>query len=80
MGRLATKIRDPYNQLQSYNIQLENLQYTSDLLRRLHRFIVLARRLESQLGTTSSDRDMSAAALTLYELGKCHVLYMDQIG
>ncbi|CDS07498.1 hypothetical protein LRAMOSA01447 [Lichtheimia ramosa] len=68
LARLATKIRDPYNQLQSYNIQLENLQYTSDLLRRLHRFIVLVRRLETQLGTTSSDRDMSAAALTLYEL------------
>ncbi|CAO3639916.1 unnamed protein product [Cunninghamella echinulata] len=91
--RLSTKIRTPYNQLQTYNIQLRNLQKTSDLLRRLYRFIILSKRLTIQLPSelikekknqhdennnnnnnetaTSStlDRDISAAATTIYELG-----------
>jgi hypothetical protein len=42
------------------------LQLTCELLRKLHRFILLKRRLEAQLST--SDRDLSTAALTVYEL------------
>ncbi|KAI9318962.1 Golgi transport complex subunit 5-domain-containing protein [Dichotomocladium elegans] len=67
LARLSSKIRTPYNQLRDYNIQLEHLQETSDILRRIHRFLVLARRLEAQLGNVS-DNDMAAAALTLYEI------------
>ncbi|KAG2203028.1 hypothetical protein INT47_013244 [Mucor saturninus] len=63
---LAHKIRDPYNQLVMYATQLENMQITCELLRKLHRFILLKRRLEIQL--QSHDRDISTAALTLYEL------------
>ncbi|CEP16124.1 hypothetical protein [Parasitella parasitica] len=59
-------IRDPYKQLKTYATQLENLQLTCELLRKLHRFILLKRRLETQLST--SDRDISTAALTVYEL------------
>ncbi|KAI7869385.1 Golgi transport complex subunit 5-domain-containing protein [Spinellus fusiger] len=68
---LASKIRDPYQQLQTYCTQLENLQNTSDLLRRLHRFLLLVRRLETQLISLkqeTGERDMSSAALTLHEL------------
>lgn len=50
----------------TYATELENLQSTCELLRKLHRFISLKRRLEVQLAT--SDRDISAAALTIYEL------------
>ncbi|KAI7888110.1 Golgi transport complex subunit 5-domain-containing protein [Mucor mucedo] len=64
---LAHKIRDPYNQLVMYATQLENMQITCELLRKLHRFILLKRRLEIQL-SQSHDRDISTAALTLYEL------------
>ncbi|EPB89138.1 hypothetical protein HMPREF1544_04005 [Mucor circinelloides 1006PhL] len=63
---LSHKIRDPYKQLCTYATQLENLQLTCELLRKLHRFILLKRRLEAQLST--SDRDISTAALTIYEL------------
>ncbi|KAI8647395.1 Golgi transport complex subunit 5-domain-containing protein [Parasitella parasitica] len=63
---LSQKIRDPYKQLKTYATQLENLQLTCELLRKLHRFILLKRRLEAQLST--SDRDISTAALTIYEL------------
>ncbi|KAI7855833.1 Golgi transport complex subunit 5-domain-containing protein [Circinella umbellata] len=64
LNRLSGKIRDPYQQLNTYTIQLEHFHQTADLLRRLQRFVVLVRRLESQL-----DRDIAAAALTLHEIG-----------
>ncbi|KAI9265196.1 Golgi transport complex subunit 5-domain-containing protein [Phascolomyces articulosus] len=64
LNRLAGKIRDPYQQLNTYTIQLEHLHQSADLLRRLHRFVVLVRRLETQL-----DRDIAAAALTIHEIG-----------
>lgn len=51
-----------------YATQLENMQITCELLRKLHRFILLKRRLEIQLARTNNDRDISTAALTLYEL------------
>ncbi|KAL0089842.1 Golgi transport complex subunit 5-domain-containing protein [Phycomyces blakesleeanus] len=72
LGRLSTKIREPYNQLQTYAIQLENLQATSSLLSRLRRFLLLVRRLETYLANMKEEgmgeRDMTAAALTLHEL------------
>lgn len=64
--RLSHKIRDPYKQLCTYATQLENLQLTCELLRKLHRFILLKRRLEAHLST--NDKDISTAALTIYEL------------
>lgn len=77
--RLGQKVRNPYEQLQTYNLQLENLQLASSLLRRLHRFLVLIHRLESQLsfdvsgkdaaGSAEKEGDMRAAALTLHEIG-----------
>ncbi|KAL1926826.1 hypothetical protein VTP01DRAFT_5472 [Rhizomucor pusillus] len=78
LNRLGQKVRNPYEQLQTYNLQLENLQLTSSLLRRLHRFLVLIHRLESQLsfdasgkdaaGSVEKEGDMRAAALTLHEI------------
>ncbi|KAI9254403.1 Golgi transport complex subunit 5-domain-containing protein [Helicostylum pulchrum] len=65
---LAHKIRDPYKQLVIYATQLENMQTTCELLRKLHRFILLKRRLEVQLAPDNLDRDISTAALTIYEL------------
>lgn len=73
---LASKIRTPYQELQTHNVQLENIQKTTDLLRRAHRFSVLIRRLETQLPpqqqttTTDSSRDVAAAAVTIHEIGK----------
>ncbi|KAI8388643.1 Golgi transport complex subunit 5-domain-containing protein [Radiomyces spectabilis] len=77
LRKLVSKIKDPYHQLQSYTTQLENLQQTCELLRRLHRFLLLKRRLEGQLPSTENTsiepdsmagRDLSAAALTVHEL------------
>lgn len=65
---MAHKIRDPYSKLLGYATQLENMQIACELLRKLHRFILLKRRLEVQLANTNSDRDVSTAALTIYEL------------
>ncbi|KAI8072374.1 Golgi transport complex subunit 5-domain-containing protein [Gongronella butleri] len=75
--RLSTKVRPPFEQIQQYTIQLRNLQATSDVLRRLHRFTILCKRLTSQYpvqADTVPDRDLAAAATTLYELG----LIMDE--
>ncbi|KAI7898782.1 Golgi transport complex subunit 5-domain-containing protein [Cokeromyces recurvatus] len=63
---LSLKIKTPYEQLSVYARELENLQETSEILRKLHRFILLKRRLDSQL--TISDRDVATAALTMHEL------------
>lgn len=44
------------------------MQTTCELLRKLHRFILLKRRLEIQLAPDNLDRDISTAALTIHEL------------
>ncbi|ORZ19511.1 Golgi transport complex subunit 5-domain-containing protein [Absidia repens] len=85
LSRLSLKIRTPYEQLQNYSTQLKNLQTACDLLRQLHRFIVLCRRLTVQYplpkageddSATSivADRDIASAATTIYKLG----LIMDE--
>ncbi|KAI9486654.1 MAG: Golgi transport complex subunit 5-domain-containing protein [Benjaminiella poitrasii] len=63
---LSLKIKAPYKQLSTYARELENLRQTCELLRKLHRFILLKRRLETQL--TTGDRDVATAALTMHEL------------
>ncbi|KAI8376615.1 Golgi transport complex subunit 5-domain-containing protein [Choanephora cucurbitarum] len=63
---LAHKIRDPYQQLSTYATELENAQIVCDYLRKIQRFMLLKRRLATQL--SDDDRDMSTAALTVYEL------------
>ncbi|KAI8980400.1 Golgi transport complex subunit 5-domain-containing protein [Pilobolus umbonatus] len=65
---MSTKIRDPYEQLKKHVVELENLQITCDLLRRLNRFLLLRKRLETQLPEGSMERDNATAALTVYEL------------
>jgi hypothetical protein len=69
--RLSLKIRTPYEQLSTYTTQFKNLQTTCELLRRLHRFIILSRRLDV---SSSTDRDLASSATTLYKLG----LIMDE--
>jgi hypothetical protein len=74
----------PNENLQSYIAQLERLGSAADILRDVHRFLHLSRRLELQYPLDSSsgknvtdaldakvntDRDLSKAALTLSELG-----------
>ncbi|KAI8362658.1 Golgi transport complex subunit 5-domain-containing protein [Blakeslea trispora] len=63
---LAHKIRDPYQHLSTFTTELENIQTACDYLRKIQRFMLLKRRLASQL--SDNDRDMSTAALTVYEL------------
>jgi hypothetical protein len=48
-ARLRLKIRLPYQSLQSNANRLHKLQQASDVLRRISRFIILARRLEVQM-------------------------------
>lgn len=47
--RFKLKIRKPYRNLQANVNRLQNLHQASDVLRRTSRFIVLARRLQSQM-------------------------------
>jgi conserved oligomeric Golgi complex subunit 5 len=47
--RLRQKICIPYHSLQSKVKQLHQLQQASDVLRRMSRFIMLAKRLEAQM-------------------------------
>ncbi|ORX48819.1 hypothetical protein DM01DRAFT_1338475 [Hesseltinella vesiculosa] len=76
LAHLSSKVHPPFQQIQQCTIQLRNLQATSDVLRRLHRFIVLCKRLVTQYpvqvskdDVTLGERDLSAAAATVYELG-----------
>lgn len=48
-ARLRLKIRVPYQSLQTNVTRLQKLQQASDVLRRTSRFVVLARRLQSQM-------------------------------
>ncbi|CAO3692806.1 unnamed protein product [Umbelopsis ramanniana] len=83
LASLRKRIREPNENLQSYIAQLERLGAASDILRDVHRFLHLSRRLELQYPLDSSsgknvtdaldakvntDRDLSKAALTLSEL------------
>uniref|UniRef100_A0A0W0EYP2 Conserved oligomeric Golgi complex subunit 5 n=2 Tax=Moniliophthora roreri TaxID=221103 RepID=A0A0W0EYP2_MONRR len=52
--KLRLKIRVPYELMQTKVSRLEKLQHASDLLRRTSRFIVLARRLLSQMAEMDS--------------------------
>lgn len=53
--RLRTKIHIPYTSLQTHVTRLQHLQQASDVLRRTARFVVLARRLESQMRDMKKD-------------------------
>ncbi|CAO3693108.1 unnamed protein product [Rhizopus stolonifer] len=68
LQNIALKVRYPYQQLSHYSRQFENLQTTCDLLRKLYRFTILKRRLETQLESTSSADHIPTAALILHEL------------
>lgn len=50
LNKLQTKIHTPYVTLQSEVSRLEKARTASELLRRAGRFLVLARRLETQMG------------------------------
>lgn len=79
---MRQRIRSPKESLQSYISQLERISSAADILREVHRFLHLSRRLELQYpleqssgadGTDSkvtAERDLSKAALTLSELRK----------
>jgi len=49
LEKLRMKIREPYRSLQSNVTKLGRIQQVSDVLRRVSRFVILARRLELQL-------------------------------
>lgn len=78
--RLRQKIAVPHEELSTSLQRLERLQQNSDLVRRAARLVRLARRLEMQTldlenarsanATTSKDRALAEAALTLAELGR----------
>ncbi|KAF9431782.1 Conserved oligomeric Golgi complex subunit, partial [Entomortierella beljakovae] len=66
MERLSSKIKIPFEQIQTYTIQLERLQVTSEMLRRVLRFLYLSKRLEMQM--PGGDLELTKAALTLSEV------------
>ncbi|KAG0303672.1 Conserved oligomeric Golgi complex subunit [Linnemannia gamsii] len=66
MERLSFKIKTPFEQIQTYTVQLERLQVTSEMLRRVLRFLYLSKRLEMQM--PGGDLELTKAALTLSEV------------
>jgi conserved oligomeric Golgi complex subunit 5 len=54
---LRLKIRVPYQSLDSHVNRLQKLQQASDVLRRISRFVILARRLEVQMAELSKGGD-----------------------
>ncbi|KAG0048568.1 Conserved oligomeric Golgi complex subunit [Gryganskiella cystojenkinii] len=66
MERLSFKIKTPFEQIQTYTIQLERLQVVSEMLRRVLRFLYLSKRLEMQM--PEGDLELTKAALTLSEV------------
>lgn len=57
--RLRLKIRVPYQSLQGNVNRLHRLQQASDVLRRISRFLILARRLELQMAELNRPLDTS---------------------
>ena len=57
--RLRLKIRVPSQSLQGHVNRLHRLQQASDVLRRISRFLVLARRLELQMAELNRPLDAS---------------------
>jgi hypothetical protein len=55
--RLKSKIRVPYQSLQGHVNRLHKLQQASDVLRRISRFLILARRLELQMAELNKPSD-----------------------
>lgn len=51
------KIRAPYRSLQGHVNRLHKLQQASDVLRRISRFLILARRLELQMAELNKPLD-----------------------
>ena len=68
MERLSFKIKTPFEQIQTYTIQLERLHEASEMLRRVLRFLYLSKRLEMQM--PGGDLELTKAALTLSEVGR----------
>lgn len=66
MERLSFKVKTPFEQIQAYTIQLERLQETSEMLRRVLRFLYLSKRLEMQM--PGGDLELTKTALTLSEV------------
>ncbi|KAF9361419.1 Conserved oligomeric Golgi complex subunit [Mortierella sp. NVP85] len=66
MDRLSFKIKTPFEQIQTYTIQLERLHEASEMLRRVLRFLYLSKRLEMQM--PGGDLELTKAALTLSEV------------
>ncbi|KZT26804.1 hypothetical protein NEOLEDRAFT_1177385 [Neolentinus lepideus HHB14362 ss-1] len=60
--KLRLKIRTPYQSLQSHVNRLQRLQQALDVLRRISRFVVLARRLESQMSEMAAVDGVSEAS------------------
>lgn len=65
-------MKTPFEQIQTYTIQLERLQVTSEMLRRVLRFLYLSKRLEMQM--PGGDLELTKAALTLSEVGKLEAI------
>jgi hypothetical protein len=64
LNKLQTKIHTPYVTLRSEVSRLEKARTASELLRRAGRFLVLARRLETQMGFVSKPATSTAAPST----------------
>ncbi|TPX61391.1 hypothetical protein SpCBS45565_g07276 [Spizellomyces sp. 'palustris'] len=64
--RVREKIVDPYQQMRDKSVQLDRIQRTAEVLRRIIRFMYLLRRLE--LLMPGGERELPKAALTVSEM------------
>jgi HPt (histidine-containing phosphotransfer) domain-containing protein len=71
LEKIRAKVRTPYQSLQTHVARLQKAQEASDVLRRMSRFVVLARRLQVQMRTmgdvesVGEANDGGDAAITL---------------
>ncbi|KAG0708347.1 Golgi transport complex subunit 5-domain-containing protein [Suillus ampliporus] len=61
LEKLRQKIRVPYQNLETNAIRLQRIRQASDALRRISRFVVLSRRLETQMSELATFDQPSAA-------------------
>ncbi|TPX38056.1 hypothetical protein SmJEL517_g00290 [Synchytrium microbalum] len=71
LDKIKTRIKDPYDQIRDKTMQLERIQAAAEMLRKIIRFLYVAKRLNAQLPSENQPTggiEFAKAALSLNEL------------
>ncbi|KAG1746115.1 Golgi transport complex subunit 5-domain-containing protein [Suillus lakei] len=78
LEKLRQKIRVPYQTLETSAIRLQRTRQASDALRRISRFVVLSRRLETQMSELATFDKLGTSEKKMKNLGDSEGLSSDQ--